>query len=51
MLPAAIEAVRRRGGAVIAQANPRMPFTYGDGVIPLDEVDLLVEVDEAARSS
>ncbi len=46
VLPAAIEAVRRRGGAVIAQANPRMPFTYGDGVIPLDEVDLLVEVDE-----
>ncbi len=46
VLPAAIEAVRRTGGAVIAQANPRMPFTYGDGVIPLDEVDLLVEVDE-----
>ena len=33
VLPAAIEAVRRTGGAVIAQANPRMPFTYGDGVI------------------
>jgi acyl-CoA hydrolase len=46
VLPAAIEAVRRTGGAVIAQANPRMPFTYGDGVIRLDEVDLLVEVDE-----
>lgn len=46
VLPAAIEAVRRTGGAVIAQANPRMPFTYGDGVIPLDEIDLLVEVDE-----
>ena len=46
VLPAAIEAVRRTGGAVIAQANPRMPFTYGDGVIPLDEVDLMVDVDE-----
>ena len=46
VLPAAIEAVRRTGGAVIAQANPRMPFTYGDGVIPLDQIDLLVEVDE-----
>ena len=46
VLPAAIEAVRRTGGAVVAQANPRMPFTYGDGVIRLDEVDLLVEVDE-----
>ncbi len=46
VLPAAIEAVRRTGGSVIAQANPRMPFTYGDGVLPLAEIDLLVEVDE-----
>ena len=46
VLPAAIEAVRRTGGAVIAQANPRMPFTFGDGVLPLAELDLLVEVDE-----
>jgi acyl-CoA hydrolase len=46
VLPAAIEAVRRTGGAVIAQANPRMPFTYGDGVLPVEEIDLLVEVDE-----
>lgn len=46
VLPAAIEAVRRTGGAVIAQANPRMPFTYGDGVIALDEVDLLQEVEQ-----
>jgi acyl-CoA hydrolase len=46
VLPAAIEAVRRTGGAVIAQVNPRMPFTYGDGVIARDEIDLLVEVDE-----
>ena len=46
VLPAAIEAVRRTGGAVIAQVNPRMPFTYGDGALALDQVDLLVEVDE-----
>ena len=46
VLPAAIEAVRRTGGAVIAQANPRMPFTFGDGVLSVDELDLLVEVDE-----
>jgi len=46
VLPAAIEAVRRTGGSVIAQANPRMPFTYGDGVLPLEDIDLLVEVDE-----
>ena len=46
VLPAAIEAVRRTGGAVIAQANPWMPFTYGDGVLPLEDIDLLVEVDD-----
>jgi acyl-CoA hydrolase len=46
VLPAAIEAVRRTGGSVIAQANRQMPFTYGDGVIALDEIDLVVEVDE-----
>jgi acyl-CoA hydrolase len=46
VLPAAIEAVRRTGGAVIAQANSRMPFTYGDGVLPRDAIDLLVEVEE-----
>jgi acyl-CoA hydrolase len=46
VLPAAIEAVRRTGGAVIAQANPRMPFTYGDAVLAIEDVDLMVEVDE-----
>jgi acyl-CoA hydrolase len=46
VLPAAVEAVRRTGGLVVAQANSQMPFTYGDGVLPLEEVDLLVEVDE-----
>lgn len=30
ILPAAIEAVRERGGLVIAQANTQMPYTYGD---------------------
>ena len=46
VLPAAIEAVRRTGGSVIAQANPRMPFTFGDGVIDLADIDLVVDVDE-----
>jgi acyl-CoA hydrolase len=46
VLPAAIEAVRRRGGVVIAQANRFMPYTFGDAEIDLDEVDLVVEVDE-----
>ncbi|WP_245857892.1 acetyl-CoA hydrolase/transferase family protein [Mumia flava] len=45
ILPAAIEAVRRRGGIVIAQMNPRMPFTFGDAVVPLDVIDYGFEVD------
>lgn len=46
ILPAAIEAVRERGGIVIAQANRQMPRTYGDAVLPLDAIDYLLEVDE-----
>ena len=46
ILPAAIEAVRRRGGLVVAQANEQMPYTFGDGVLGLDDIDYLVEVDE-----
>lgn len=46
VLPAAIEAVRERGGLVIAQANPNMPYTYGDAQIYDHEIDFLVEVDE-----
>jgi acyl-CoA hydrolase len=45
VMPAAIEAVRRRGGVVIAQANRFMPYTFGDAEIDLDDVDLVVEVD------
>ena len=46
ILPAAIETVRERGGLVIAQSNPRMPYTYGDAQIYDYEIDYLVEVDE-----
>ena len=46
ILPAAIEAVRERGGLVIAQANPQMPYTYGDAQLYEHEIDYLVEVDE-----
>jgi acyl-CoA hydrolase len=46
VLPAAVEEVRRRGGRVLAQANRQMPFTHGDGVLPLADLDLVVEVDE-----
>ncbi|MDE2409620.1 MAG: hypothetical protein KGL72_04870 [Actinomycetales bacterium] len=46
ILPAAIEAVRERGGLVIAQANAQMPYTYGDAQLYEHEIDYLVEVDE-----
>ena len=44
VLPAAIEACRERGGLVVAQVNERMPFTYGDALVPVDLIDAAVEV-------
>ncbi|HVN13586.1 MAG TPA: acetyl-CoA hydrolase/transferase C-terminal domain-containing protein [Kineosporiaceae bacterium] len=49
LLPAAIEAAKARGGVVIAQINPRMPYTFGDAELSLDLVDVGVEVDVALR--
>jgi acyl-CoA hydrolase len=46
VLPAAIEACRARGGKVIAQANPRMPFTYGDAIVPMSSIDVIFEAEE-----
>jgi acyl-CoA hydrolase len=43
VLPAAIEAARARGGLVIAQLNPRVPYTYGDAVLPVDAIDYAME--------
>jgi len=31
---------------VIAQVNPRMPRTHGDGLIHVDQIDAMVEVDD-----
>jgi len=50
VLPAAVEAVRRRGGLVVAQVNRHMPYTFGDGVLALEEVDLALEADEQLSS-
>jgi acyl-CoA hydrolase len=50
ILPAAIEAVRARGGLVIAQINPQVSYSYGDAVLPVDEIDLAVEADEPLPS-
>ena len=46
VIPAAIEAVREHGGLVIAQANPQMPYTYGDAQIYETDIDFLIEVEE-----
>ncbi|MFL6240261.1 MAG: acetyl-CoA hydrolase/transferase family protein [Actinomycetes bacterium] len=45
ILPAAIETALSNGGLVVAQINPSMPFTYGDGELHLDDLDLAVEAD------
>lgn len=45
VLPAAIEAARARGGLVVAQVNPQMPYTYGDAVLPVSEIDYAIEAD------
>ncbi len=46
VLPAAIEACRKRGGIIVAQMNAKMPYTYGDGEYDLDLLDGYIEVDE-----
>ena len=46
ILPAAIEQVRANGGLVIAQLNPRMPYTLGDSELEEGLVDLAIEVEE-----
>jgi hypothetical protein len=43
ILPAAVEAVRSRGGLVIAQVNRNVPYTYGDAVLTTDAIDYAIE--------
>lgn len=45
VLPAAIEAARMRGGLIVAQLNPNMPYTYGDAVLAGEEIDYAIEAD------
>lgn len=45
VLPAAIEAARARGGLVIAQLNPCVPYTFGDSVLPCDAIDYAIEAE------
>ena len=50
VLPAAIEAARSRGGLVIAQLNPRVPYTYGDSVLSCDVIDYAIEAEAPLAS-
>jgi acyl-CoA hydrolase len=50
VLPAAVEAAKARGGLVVAQVNRQMPYTFGDAEVPVDLVDLALEVDEPLRT-
>jgi acyl-CoA hydrolase len=50
VMPAAIEAARERGATVIAQLNPRMPYTYGDSEVSVEAIDLGVEVEASLPS-
>ena len=34
----------------MAQLNPQMPYTFGDSELPIDWIDLAVEVDEPLAS-
>jgi acyl-CoA hydrolase len=46
VLPAALEVARARGALIVAQTNPRMPYTFGESEIPTDMIDVAIEVDE-----
>lgn len=46
VIPAAIEACKASGGVVIAQMNPQVPYTFGDGEYDLDVFDAVIEVEE-----
>lgn len=43
VIPGAIDACRANGGIVVAQVNPRMPYTFGDSEYELDAFDAVVE--------
>jgi acyl-CoA hydrolase len=51
VLPAAIEAARARGGLVVAQLNPRVPYPYGDSVLPCHVIDYAIEAEAPLQAS
>jgi len=51
IIVAAIEQARARGGLVVAQVNPKMPYTFGDGEIDCELIDFAIEVEEDLPSA
>jgi acyl-CoA hydrolase len=51
LLPAAIEAAHARGAVVLAQANPLMPFTFGDAEIPVADIDAFLWAEQKLPDS
>ena len=45
ILPAAVASARARGRLVVAVVNPAMPYTGGDALLRVDDVDLAVAVE------
>ena len=50
VLPRAIEGARAHGGIVVAQVNPRMPYTFGDGEIDEDGFDYAIDCEAPLAS-
>jgi len=51
VLPAAVEQARERHALVVAQLNPMMPYTFGDGELETDLIDFAIEVEQAIPNS
>lgn len=45
VLVAAMEAVKERGGLLLGQVNPAMPYTFGDGLVAVEDFDALYEAE------
>ena len=50
VLPAALQACRARGGLVVAVVNPRMPYTFGDAQVPVEHIDIAIEIETPLAS-
>jgi acyl-CoA hydrolase len=50
VLPAAVASARARGGLVVAVVNPAVPYTGGDALLRVDDVDLAVTVEATLPS-